>query len=47
MKKRAFVSALGGMGRRHAIALAKLGFDVVSVEPDIRCLNEFKKLASD
>lgn len=36
------MSALGGMGRRHAIALAKLGFDVVSVEPDIRCLNEFK-----
>jgi 3-hydroxyacyl-CoA dehydrogenase len=32
MKKLGFVSALGMMGRRHAIGLARAGFDITTTE---------------
>jgi hypothetical protein len=41
MKKKAFISALGHMGRRHAIALAKLGFDLTTLEPNRLALESF------
>lgn len=47
MKKKAFVSALGRMGRNHARGLAKCGYDLVTIEPDISNIDLFRSELKD